>query len=728
MQYPKKGRYRHFKGGEYELLWIARHSETDEPMVVYRALYPCGETPNGDRVWVRPLSMWEEEIERDGKRLRRFAYIGDTPRTEAPQDSIFASEEEFWPEPPEPPVMRSAAPVRAPGATDKRAVLKQVFGYDDFRPGQEELIDAILAGRETLGVMPTGAGKSICYQVPALTLPGSAIVISPLISLMKDQVGQLVQAGVPAAYLNSSLTERQMALAMDKAAGGAYRIIYVAPERLNTPRFLSLCRGLQISLVAVDEAHCISQWGQDFRPSYLEIPEFLRAIGKRPRLCAFTATATQRVREDIVRLLELRDPVRVTTGFDRANLFFDVIEPKDKTAWVIDYVKRHDGQSGIVYCATRKSVEAVCQSLRARGLPATRYHAGLSDEERRANQDDFVYDRAPVMVATNAFGMGIDKSSVSYVLHYNMPKDLESYYQEAGRAGRDGERAECILLYSPGDVQTAKFLIRGGEENEALTPQEREAVYRQDMRRLDEMTAYCRADDCLRARILAYFGEAHESQCGNCGRCVGDYAAEDVTESAQTVLKAVAQVERRYRSGLGLSAIAGALYGSRDKRILQLGLDETPFHGTLRSLGRDKIRAVIEKLIADGLLVQTEGDYPVLRLSEEGRAARTDERKITLRVRRDAKAPAASARAGKPSAHPDDEALLEFLRAVRLKLAQKERVPAYIVCNNVALADMALKRPHTPEEFLEVNGIGEFKAARYGAAFMAAIAEYEKTR
>ena len=482
-----------------------------------------------------------------------------------------------------------------------------------------------------------------------------------------------------------------------------------------------------ISLLAVDEAHCVSQWGQDFRPSYLAVADFIGSLPVRPPVGAFTATATARVREDIVRLLGLRDPACVTTGFDRANLFFDVVEPKDKTAWVIDYVKRHAGQSGIIYCATRKAVEAVCQSLRARGFSATRYHAGLDDEERRANQDDFVYDRAPVMVATNAFGMGIDKSSVSYVLHYNMPKDLESYYQEAGRAGRDGERAECILLYSPADVQTAKFLIRGGEENEALTPEERDAVYRQDMRRLEAMTAYCRSDDCLRARILAYFGEPHEGHCGNCGRCVGDYATEDISESAQAVLKAVAQIERRYRSGLGLSVIAGALCGSREKRVLQLGLDETPFHGALRSLGRDKVRAVIEKLIADGLLVQTEGDYPVLRLSVEGRAARTDGRTITLRVRRAAKAPAGAVRAAAPSAHPDDEALLEYLRAVRLRLAQKERVPAYIVCNNAALADMALKRPRTPEEFLEVNGIGEFKAARYGAAFIAAIAEYEKS-
>ena len=610
---------------------------------------------------------------------------------------------------------------------DARHILRQYFGHADFRPGQRDIIDALLAGRDALGVMPTGAGKSVCYQVPAMLLPGVTLVISPLISLMKDQVASLIQAGIPAAYINSSLTPGQMNTALRRAAQGQYRIIYVAPERLTTPDMAILAEQVPVSLLAVDEAHCVSQWGQDFRPSYLDVARFVESLPVRPPVGAFTATATARVREDIARLLALRDPVRVTTGFDRANLFFDVVEPKDKTAFVVDYVKRHEGQSGIVYCATRKSVEAVCQSLVARGLPATRYHAGLSDEERRRNQDDFVYDRAPVMVATNAFGMGIDKSSVSYVLHYNMPKDLESYYQEAGRAGRDGERAECVLLYAPADVQTAKFLIRSGEPNEALSPEEREAVYRQDMRRLDAMTAYCRSESCLRARILAYFGEAHEGQCGNCGRCVGDFTLEDVTEAAQTVLRAVSQIERHYRSGLGLATVAGALYGSRDKRIIQLGLDQTPFHGALHALGRDRIRAVMERLIAEGLLTQTEGDYPVLRVSEEGRLARTDGRTIALRVRQTAK-PAAAPRRARPEARPDDEALMQLLRAVRLKLAQKERVPAYIVCNNAALADMALKRPHTPEEFLEVNGIGEFKAARYGGAFLAAIAEYEKTK
>ena len=603
--------------------------------------------------------------------------------------------------------------------------LRHYFRHSAFRPGQQPLVEALLSGRDALGVMPTGAGKSMCYQVPALMLPGVTLVVSPLISLMKDQVAALIQAGVPAAYLNSSLTQSQMNTAMRRAAQGQYKIIYVAPERLGSMDMAVLVQQIDISLVAVDEAHCVSQWGQDFRPSYLTIARFIESLPQRPPVGAFTATATERVREDIVRLLALSDPFCAVTGFDRANLFFDVLEPKDKTAFVVDYVKRHEGQSGIIYCATRKSVEAVCQSLQARGLPATRYHAGLEDEERRRNQDDFVFDRAPVMVATNAFGMGIDKSNVSYVLHYNMPKNLESYYQEAGRAGRDGERAECILLFSPGDVQTARFLLRGGEENEALTPEEREEVYRQDLRRLDQMTGYCHTDTCLRAYILGYFGERQEGPCGNCGRCTGDFVTEDITESARAVLSAVEQIERRYRGGLGLAAVSNALYGSRDRRALQLGLERLPFHGALHALGRDRIRAVIERLIAKGLLAQTPGDYPVLRMTDGGRSALKVGLTVTLRVRRTEKTPRLSRAAARPAAHPDDDALLAALKSVRLQLAQQEHVPAYIVCSNAALADMTLKRPHTPEAFLGVSGIGEFKAARYGKTFLAAIAAFE---
>ena len=518
MELPRKGRYRHFKGGEYEVLHIARHSETDEPLVIYRALYPCPDTPNGEGVWARPLSSWNAPAEAEGKAVPRFAPIAD----DAPPMPEPPPEEAFFAEPPEMPEMPSAAPapVSAGSAEAPEDVLKRVFGYDSFREGQRETINAILAGRDVLGVMPTGSGKSICYQVPALTLPGCALVVSPLISLMKDQVAALKQAGVAAAFLNSSLSERQMDAALANLAAGRYKLAYVAPERLLTSRFLSLCRSLSISMVAVDEAHCISQWGQDFRPSYLDIPKFIASLPARPRLCAFTATATMRVRGDIQRLLGLRDPFSLVTGFDRPNLRFFVERPRDKMAALTRVLKAHEGESGIVYCATRKAVEQVCDALRGQGVVATRYHAGLPDAERRGNQEDFSYDRAQVMVATNAFGMGIDKSDVRFVVHYNMPKDLESYYQEAGRAGRDGEAADCVLLYAKGDVATQRFLIdRMGEEgdlDDEQLAQARQAAWQ----RLEQMTAYCQTDTCLRACILRYFGEDAPDACGACGNCL----------------------------------------------------------------------------------------------------------------------------------------------------------------------------------------------------------------
>ena len=488
MDLPRKGRYRHFKGGEYEVIGVARHSETDEPLVIYRALYPCPDTPNGEGIWARPLSSWNAPAEAEGKSVPRFAPVADeVPLPEPPpEEAVFAAP------PPEMPAA-APAPVSAEPCEAPEAVLKRVFGYETFREGQKETIDAILAGRDVLAVMPTGSGKSICYQVPALSLPGCALVISPLISLMKDQVAALKQSGVAAAFLNSSLTERQMDAALTNLADGRYKLVYVAPERLLTPRFLSLCRALPISMVAVDEAHCISQWGQDFRPSYLDIPKFIAALPERPRLCAFTATATKRVRGDIQRLLGLREPFALVTGFDRPNLRFFVERPRDRMAALFRVLGEHAGESGIVYCATRKAVEQVCDKLRAQGVSATRYHAGLAETERRKNQEDFSYDRALVMVATNAFGMGIDKSDVRFVVHYNMPKDLESYYQEAGRAGRDGEPADCVLLFQKSDVATQRFLIeKMGEEGDLdgdvldRSPKRRVAAPRPDDRLLSD--------------------------------------------------------------------------------------------------------------------------------------------------------------------------------------------------------------------------------------------------
>ena len=402
---------------------------------------------------------------------------------------------------------------------DPHSILKKVFGYDSFRPGQEDIVRRLLDGQDVLAVMPTGAGKSICYQVPALLLPGITIVVSPLVSLMKDQVGALVQAGVAAAFLNNSLTDNQKALMLRRAREGWYKIIYVAPERLEMSGFQRFAQEKLISMVTVDEAHCISQWGQDFRPSYLRIKAFVDSLPSRPVIGAFTATATERVRRDIVGLLGLRNPAVTVTGFDRPNLYFDVVklETKYKAAWVARYVADHPDESGIVYCATRKKVESVCELLCDHGYAATRYHAGLSEAERSENQEDFLYDRKTVMVATNAFGMGIDKSNVSFVIHYNMPKSIEAYYQEAGRAGRDGAEADCILLFSPGDVQTARFLINNGSDNEEMDAVQREEVRRQDLERLNAMVGYCKTKSCLRGYILDYFGQKHPAMCGNCG-------------------------------------------------------------------------------------------------------------------------------------------------------------------------------------------------------------------
>ena len=401
----------------------------------------------------------------------------------------------------------------------KYDALRDFFGHTAFRPAQESLIDALTSGRDVMGVMPTGAGKSLCYQIPAMLLSGVTLVISPLISLMKDQVMQLKAVGMPAAYINSSLTAAQYREVLRRAGDGRYKIIYVAPERLIVESFQSFAQDTQISLVAIDEAHCVSQWGQDFRPSYLKISGFIESLPSRPALGAFTATATAEVKSDILRLLELRDALSITTGFDRPNLYFEVARPKNKTAYFIDLLAKYGGKCGIIYCATRRTVDTVCADLKKRGIAASRYHAGLDDGERRRSQEDFIQDRATVMVATNAFGMGIDKPDVRFVIHYNMPKNLESYYQEAGRAGRDGNHSDCILLFSSEDIKIAEFLIRNSEKNDELTEKERQIVARRDMQRLDFMTRYCETDVCLRSYILKYFGETAKGKCGNCSNC-----------------------------------------------------------------------------------------------------------------------------------------------------------------------------------------------------------------
>ena len=602
---------------------------------------------------------------------------------------------------------------------DKRTLFKQYFGHSEFRPGQEPLVDALLGGRDALGVMPTGAGKSVCYQLPALLLPGLTLVLSPLISLMKDQVAALSQAGIPAVYINSSLDAEEYREVYRRIRQGDCKLLYIAPERLQSEGFRRLLEELPVSLVAVDEAHCVSQWGQDFRPSYLEIAELVRSLPARPPVGAFTATATAAVRRDIETLLELRDPLRVTTGFDRPNLFFEVVRARDKDQWLHRFLAERPEQSGIVYCATRKAVDAVCASLLAQGIPAARYHAGMEDQDRRQSQEGFVYDQARVMVATNAFGMGIDKSNVGFVVHYNMPKDLESYYQEAGRAGRDGSPARCVLLYAPGDVRTAKFLITNSQETQEGDPER----LRRDLSRLERMVAYCKTGGCLRADLLDYFGEIHKGSCGNCGNCAGDFVERDITVEAQKILSAVARVEKRYAYGLGAAVIIKLLRGSRDRRVLQLGLDQLPTHGALRGLDRDRIQRYMDHLMEEGYLRSDGEEYPVLRLTAQAGDVLFRGKRVFLRERAP-EAKSAGGTAPRAASQEADSGLLAALKALRFRLAQEAGVPAYVVFSNAALADMAALRPLDMEEFLQVSGVGRVKAERYGEAFLKAIRDW----
>ena len=604
-------------------------------------------------------------------------------------------------------------------------VLQKYFGHDTFRPGQEPLIEGLLAGRDVLGVMPTGAGKSACYQVPAMLLPGLTLVISPLISLMQDQVASLRQSGIQAACIHSGMDEQEYWDIVQGARLGQYKLLYVAPERLETDGFLSLVSGVQVSLVAVDEAHCVSQWGQDFRPSYLRIAGFLARLSPRPLVGAFTATATGQVKQDIARLLELRDPVTITTGFDRPNLYFGVERPRDKDQFLEDYIKDHPDKSGIVYCATRKTVELVCTQLRKAKIPATRYHAGLEAEERRQNQEDFVYDRRRVMVATNAFGMGIDKSNVGFVIHYNMPKNIENYYQEAGRAGRDGSDAECILLYALGDVQTARFLIQNSKDNEELTEEQARQIQKQDLQRLDQMVAYCKTTRCLRGFLLEYFGQHQTGGCDNCSNCKGDFVQTDITTEAQKILSGVARIEKRWPGGLGVLALVQMLRGSKDKNTLNRGLDELPTYGIMKDTPPARMRLYLDALEEQGYILDTKGEYPVVRLSNSAKEVLFQGKTVTMTERRQQeklKKPARSKTAQTPANVPED--LYERLRAVRSELAQKQHVPAYIILSNASLAEMAAKRPRTTGDLMRISGVGEARAHRYGKKFLQTIAEY----
>lgn len=613
----------------------------------------------------------------------------------------------------------------------KYEILKDIFGYDTFREGQETLVDSALSGRDVLGIMPTGAGKSICFQVPALLFEGITIVVSPLISLMKDQVAALNQAGVHAAYINSSLTEGQYRKAMENARRGQYKIIYVAPERLMTDAFQSLVQEVEISMTAVDEAHCISQWGQDFRPSYLKIVEFISMLPKRPVIAAYTATATKQVKEDILCILGLHDPAVVVTGYDRKNLYFAVKKPKDKKAQLLDYLSKNREKSGIIYCNTRKTVEEVELDLRKAGYPVTRYHAGLTDAERKQNQEDFIYDRRPVMVATNAFGMGIDKSNVRYVIHYNMPKDIESYYQEAGRAGRDGEPAECLLYYSGQDVRINEFLIGTQAENSELEEEERELIKERDQERLRKMTFYCFTNECLRDYILRYFGEYGGNYCGNCENCRTEFEDIDVTEEACHIIRMVLTTHERY----GINAVLDGVHGSDTAKVRQFRLDQNPEYGSLKDRTLVRLRQILNDLLVKGYLFLTTSDYPVLKMTKSGREllAYWEQQpdtgqafQIILKLPKEQERIASKGQEKKKKAAVDAKypELFEQLRKYRYELAQKEHVPPYIIFSDKTLKEMSTFLPTTREAMLEINGIGQVKYDKYGEVFMEIVRAY----
>lgn len=599
--------------------------------------------------------------------------------------------------------------------SDKLSVLKDYFGHDSFRDGQEQIVDALLDGRDALCIMPTGAGKSMCYQIPALLFDGVTIVVSPLISLMKDQVGSLVQSGVPAAYINSSLSYPQFLRVLSNVEHGKYKIIYVAPERLLTDGFLDTCKKIKISMVAVDEAHCVSQWGQDFRPSYLKIISFVESLANRPIVGAFTATATNDVKEDIKKILRLENPFEITTGFDRPNLFFGVIKSSSKDEKLIDLIRERGDRSGIVYCATRKNVEAVCELLCDNGFSAARYHAGLDEYERRKNQEDFVFDRKNIMVATNAFGMGIDKSNVTYVIHYNMPKNIESYYQEAGRAGRDGGEADCILLYSPKDVRLNRFMIENSEGNDELTIEENEQIRERDFERLKYMTFYSTTNDCLRGFILRYFGGEKKAYCGKCSNCLSVHKLVDVTIDAQKIMSCIARTGQRY----GKTVICDVLKGSKSEKILKAGLNNQSTYGIMKEVTARHIFGTID-FLAEKEYISSDNETEVLKLLPKSRDVLFGrERLVMKKVENSEKV----VKTHRPEV-PVNSDLLDALKALRKGIASKKSVPAYVIFTDATLIDMCKKCPETPDEMLEVSGVGRTKLEKFGKQFLEEIAKF----
>ena len=596
--------------------------------------------------------------------------------------------------------------------------LKVLFGYDSFRPGQKEVIESILSGRDVFAVMPTGAGKSVCYQIPAMLLPGITLVISPLISLMQDQVKALNEAGVSAAFINSALSENAYFETIRKAQQGFYKIMYVAPERLVTDGFLELAHSVCISMVTVDEAHCISQWGQDFRPSYMKIVEFVRTLATRPIISAFTATATVTVRDDIVCTLGLNKPYVLVTGFNRDNLFFQVDKPRNKDEYVIDYISQHPNDSGIVYCATRKNVDKLYDLLKDRGVSVAKYHAGMGQAERKKMQDDFVFDYTSIVVATNAFGMGIDKSNVRFVIHYNMPQSMENYYQEAGRAGRDGLDSKCILLFSPQDIVINRFLLDHKEMSD-LDSVDRETVKERDTKRLQIMERYCYTTECLRNYILKYFGENPEKPCEDCGNCLREFETLDMTDAAKKIINCVYESKGRYGKTIIIDIVAGA----KTARLEEIGATDYKSYGTLSAVNKNLLKRLIGQLVLEGYLLV--GDYQVLKLGNI-MGLKNPEAKVLVKITDEDKLPERTTKAKKTSKGMESLTsagfkLFDKLRELRLEIAREEGMPPYIIFSDKTLIDMAAKVPVSKSEMLAVSGVGENKYVKYGERFLGLI-------